>query len=243
MPTTTFRVGTPSTSNTANYASGSFAPAVGDLLVVFAVFTGNAGAVSTASVTESVGQTGFSRIDSALFTASANAVMAFVANSFSSSTASRTVTFHTNGGNATGCTVIVYSISGMLRTGLDAIRQDAEQPNLAAGTTPAPVFTNACLTGNVTLGVVGNTSNPATITPPTSWTEDLDTGYSTPTCGAESVHRDSGFTGTTITWGSAGSTGKGVITLELDSSNAVLPVNPEGLVVQANINPIQIIPY
>jgi hypothetical protein len=57
------------------------------------------------------------------------------------------------------------------------------------------------------------------MTPPTSWTEDSDNGYSTPTAGQESVSRVSGFTGTTVTWGGTSATAFGDIIVEIDTSS------------------------
>src|SRR5262249_36569936 len=93
--------------------------------------------------------------------------------------------------------------------------------------TPAPVFGASALTGNVTLGAVFNANNPAAMTPPTSWTEQNDTGYNTPTTGQEYVSRDSGFTGTTITWGNASGSAFSAITVELDTtSTPAAPATP-----------------
>jgi hypothetical protein len=78
----------------------------------------------------------------------------------------------------------------------------------------------SALTGNVTLGFLANGTNPATMTEPTGWTEAADLGYATPTTGVHAVHRDSGFTGTTITWGSTTGGSTLDIILEMDTSAA-----------------------
>lgn len=212
--TVTHRIATASTSNVTSYASGAFTPAAGDLLVAFVVASGT---VATGTMTDSQ-SLGFTKITSALKATSVDTVYAFVSNNLAANS-SMTVTFDCTGDAATGAVIFVASVSGMLRVGLNAITQSAIQENQAASGTPAPAFTNAVNTNNPTLGCVGNSSNPAGITPPSSWTEDAagDTGYNTPPTGGEYAFRNSGFTGTTITWGSTSATAFGAIILELDS--------------------------
>jgi hypothetical protein len=58
------------------------------------------------------------------------------------------------------------------------------------------------------------------VTEPTGWTEHADTGYNNPTSGMEVASRDSGFTSTSIIWGSNSASNWGAIIAELDSSAA-----------------------
>ena len=151
--------------------------------------------------------------------ASVNSIYAFVSDQLVSNAASQTVTFDPADA-ANGTIIFVNAVAGMSKSGTAAIRQFAKQDNQAAGT-PAPAFSSNALTENVTLGVVGNATSPAGLTAPTSWTEPASTGdlgYSTPTTGGEYVFRNSGFTGTTITWGSASASAFGSIIIELDTS-------------------------
>lgn len=165
---------------------------------------------------------GFTLVTSALKNTSADIVAVFIANSLCASAAASTVTWATGAGNATGACVSVIAVSSMSRAGSAAVKQSAVQANRAAATTPAPVFGASCLTGNPTVGIVGNSTNPAGMTPPTGWTESgspvADIGYNTPASGSEVVSRDSGFTGTTVTWGSASASANGVVVVELDAS-------------------------
>lgn len=212
----TFAISTASTTGGTTDASGSFTPAAGDLLIVFVVATGTVGA---GTCTESLGETTFTKITSALKASSADTLYLFISNQPLSTAGARTVTFGTGGGGSTGTVITVYRISGQSRFGASASRQTAVQSNQAAAGTPAPAFANACLTGNPTLGVVGNATNAATMTAPTNWTEDSDNGYATPTTGQESISRASGFTGTTVTWGSTSASAFGDIVVEIDSSS------------------------
>lgn len=215
MATVTHGITTSNTANTTSYTSGSFTPALNDLLLVF-VEAG--GTVAIGSMTDSQGL-GFTKVTSAIYDTNTQTVYCFVANNLAAASA-MTVTFDCTGDPSTGVVICVARIAGMTRTNLSAIRQSAVENNLAAATVPAPVFAASALTGNPTLGAVGNNSNPAAITEPTSWTEQADAGVVTPDRGLEYVSRNSGFTGTTITWGSAGATVKGDIIVELDTSAA-----------------------
>ena len=213
--TSTAVTATTSTSNTNSYTSSAFTPAANDQLQVFVVISGNAAASPTLTDSQSLG---FTLVTFARKASSADSIYLFTSNALAANS-SMTVTFATNNGNATGCIIAPYRISGMSRVGMAAIRQTQTQSNQSAGT-PAPAFSVAALTGNVTLGVIGNATNPATMTAPTNWTEGQDVGYNTPTTGAETVARDSGFTSTTITWGSSSGSAFGSIIVELDTSSA-----------------------
>lgn len=221
MATVVFEVDTPSTANATSYVSGSFTPAVGDLLVVFV--TASATISPQASLAySSPSELTFSKISSATRNAGADTLYLFVSDGFVPTAASRSVTYDCIGDAATGTVITVYSISGMGRTGAAAVRQTAVQSNQASGT-PAPVFASAALTANPVLGMVANGSNPAGMTPPTgsspTWTEGSDSGYITPTTGQETIWAASGFTGTTVTWGNAPGTLFGSIIVELDASS------------------------
>lgn len=214
-------VSTASTVNATSYASGSFTPASGDLLVVFVVATSTV-VLADDTVTDSQ-SLGFTLIRSSTKNASLDSLYLFVANKLAVASA-MTVTFNCPSDAAAGATIQVARVSGMLRTGIMAVRQNAVEANLGGAGTPAPTFSKSALTGNPTLGLVGNATNPATMTPPSGWTELDDTGYLTPTEGAEYVSRDSGFTGTIITWGSTGGTAFGDIIVELDTSRVPCPL-------------------
>lgn len=208
------RVSTASTTNAATYASGSFTPAANELLVVFVIATGDTG---LGSLTDSQ-SLGFTLVTTAGKNSSADTLYCFIANK-PAANSSMTVTYATNNGNITGAVVQVFGVSSMNRVGLGAVRQSSTANNVAAGT-PATTFGAACLTGNPVLSFVANQTNPALTTghPPTSWTQGTDTGYATPTTGAIAAFINSGFTGTTVTWGTSSATSYGAIVLELDTT-------------------------
>lgn len=202
-----------STSGTGN-RTATITPAVGDLLVVFCGVSVNTNTSPTCSDDNTNGS-GWSLVDVAVKNTSADTLSCFVRNALMTNTTSTTVTVAT-GSNTAGA-VHLYAISGMNRTGLDAIRQAINEDNQSADT-PNPAFASSCLTGNLTLGCIFNATNPAGMTAPTNWTEQQDTGFSTPATGLESVSRDSGFTGTTVIWNSASASASCNILVELDAT-------------------------
>lgn len=218
MATVTPRVVTPSTSDTGTYVSDAFTPAADELLVVFVVVSDSPG--STVSCTGSAASfTGY--LDRSLFRTTLDQVFAFVSTTAATAT-SQTVTFTCTADPGTGCIIWVAGVSGMSKFGLSAIRNGAQfatmPSNQSAGATPSITLPVATLTGNPVLGFVGNNGNPASVTPPTGFTEHSDTGYSTPTTGGEFVSRDSGHTANTVVWGSTSPTTFNAFAVELDAS-------------------------
>lgn len=204
---------TNSTSLASSYVSSAFTPGSDDLLVVFVVA---ATTVATGSMTGTVVST-FTKVGSYVKKSSGDTIYCFVGDSLTTGT-SQTVTFFCTGDAAQGASIVIIRVSGMSRTGASAIRQSQGQENQTASTTPAPVFDTTTLTGNVVLGCVGNESNTATVTQPSTWTEATDTGFNSPTTGTEVCYKSSGFVDTTVTWGSTSPTDFGSMIVELDTS-------------------------
>ena len=218
MASVTHLVTTPDTGNTPN-ASGSFVPTIGDLLVVFVTKEASVHtSIVSADLTSSVSMT-FSLIRAQTFRSSADALVVFVSNQLVSNVSSQTVQIESGSDSGLGSIISVYGVSGMRRTNTGAVRQQGGQSNQTAGTTPAPAFAGAALTGNCCIGAVANATNPAGLTNPGSWSESQDTGYTTGAItGLETAFRNSGETGTTITWGSTSASAFASIILELDAS-------------------------
>ena len=210
-------------TQTVNTSSGTktvtATPAVGDLIVLVCAHTGN---TSTAAPTDnnSDGAGTYTLVTTAVKASSADTMKVWIRNSFIGS-ASSTVFTHAPG-TTTGGGVGVFKVTGMTRTGLNAIRQSAIQSNRAAAT-PTPVLGVAALTGNPLIGAVFNATNPATMTArgTPAYTERFDTGYATPTSGLETMSIDSGETGTSIAWGNASASAFCSIIVELDTSAIV----------------------
>jgi len=198
--------------------SSSFTPTAGSLLLVL-VTSANSDDLTGVTLTSSESLT-FTILPQITQFHSGNwsAVYGFVSDDFASAV-SQTVTFDQTTDPADGTVISVYEITGLFRTGLSAIRQAKNTTDGSnSGTTPAITFDNTCLIQNPTIAMVGNRSNPAGLTPPTGWTEDADVGETTPDFGAEVVSRQTGFTGTTITWGATSASNWGVLAVEINTA-------------------------
>jgi hypothetical protein len=197
-------------------------PAAADLIIVFIAMTGVASGLGVTD-DNADGHGSYTQINSSLKAASADMLAAFVrADPIRSATST---TWTTSGGGAsTGGGLVVSRISGLTLSGPAAVRASGVQSNQAAAT-PAPAFPQAALTANLCIGAVFNATNPATMTIPASWAaEDNDVGYATPTAGLQTCHRNSGETGTTITWGSASASAFCDLIVELSVAQGNLAV-------------------
>lgn len=201
-----------SSSGTGN-RTAVITPAVGDLLVVYCFVAANTNDTPTCS--DNNGSGTYDRID--VMNASISSInyrlSVFIRTALMANTTSTTITANT-GSNTSGV-VHAVAVSGMSRVGADAVRSKGSQNNQAAGTA-APALNQNALTGNLTIAVCG--SADTTTTQPTNWTERQDTSQSNDTVALATATRDSGFTGTTITFGAAQSTVFCSHALELDGS-------------------------
>jgi len=207
---------TPDTSNTATYVSAAHTPVAGDLM--FYLFIATATATATPALLASAGEGGtYALLTTALKNASVDRIYAFIANQFSTAV-SRTMQIDLGADPATSCIIFSIRVAGLSRTGVSAVRQFKVISNQAGGAAPNISFDAACLTGNPTLGVIANATNPCGVAPPTNWSEILDTGNANPTTGGEYVTRNSGFTGTQMLWTANSATNFGGIIVEFDAS-------------------------
>lgn len=216
MATCTFAVGTADSGGTPN-TSGAFTPALNDLLIVLGY--GSSTVENPAQLTSSIGGFTFSQIAYGTRSGGGDSLYVFASDALVSSAISQTVTLDMAGDPAVGTAIFVYRVSDMSLTGTSALRQFDTNFGGSA-TLPRIDFASAALTGNPTLVILGNVTNPAGITPPTNWTAPGggDIGYETPTSGAAVAHRDNGFTSTGVPWGANSATAWGTIGVELDAS-------------------------
>jgi hypothetical protein len=217
--TVTPEVNTADTGATPN-TSGAFTPATDDLLVVAVCATGTADV--TAALTSSVGGFTFTQVEYVTYAGDTAGLFLYVSDALVSDTSSQTVTWTEAADPALGTNIMVAAIAGIELDGLDAIVQTAEEGNQADSSIPETIFAGAAATGNPTLGFACNGLSPANITEPSGWTEGGDIGHASPDHGAEWAYRNSGFTGTTITWqteyGSAGSIQTAAMSVEIDAT-------------------------
>ena len=139
---------------------------------------------------------------------------------------------YTPGATDTGGGYFVYLLGlsgggagGPSRYGLPSIRQIVRQANKASGVTPNPAFAVNALPGNVIIGAVFSGTNGASVTQPSGFTESSDTGYTVPAAGLETVHQLSGFSGTTVTWGSAPASAYCDVIVEIDVGTVISNAN------------------
>lgn len=214
MAAVTYKAFTGSSANATSYAASSMTPAAGDLILVLVTAPGTVVALPTISDTQNLGWT---FIGSALGNSSVDTCYAFISSKPAAASAT-TITFDCTGDAATGCGIQIFTLQSMTRFGINAVRQWKNQNNGAAAGTPAPVFAVAALTTSICFGLLQNVSAPATVTPPASWIEDADSNSTTPTCGSEVCHITTGFTGTTVTWGSTSATAFAALIIEIDAT-------------------------
>lgn len=219
MAVATALVGASSTTDATSVSSGSITVPIGALAVMFLLVSGSIRPAAQYSVTCNVANLpGWVPVNRALCSGSANGLYMFVAAALEPVGGARTYTITFGGDTCTGNFVGIWSVSGMVRSGLGAVRQIAIQENGSAAGTPAPVFPVTPLTGNPVFALCGNQTNPAAMTPPTGLTESVDTGWATPTTGIEIARVDSGYTTQTVTWGGASASVFGALCAELDTS-------------------------
>lgn len=195
-----------STANAGPYTTASFTPAASDLLVALVHMTGSATGIGITD-TQSLGWT---LVKSALSRASADNDQIWVSNGLAAASA---MTVSLNATSPTGATLEVFRLSGMTLTGASAVRQSGSQDNQSAAT-PNPAFPGAAATGNPLISLVGNQSNPAGLTVPTGWAAGNNIGFATPTTGSTSATKDSGFTGSSVAWGSSSASAFGSVAAE-----------------------------
>lgn len=222
MAAVTLGVNTQSSSNVDTYQSASFTPAAGDLLVAFITATAT---VATPGFSDSQ-NLNWTQVAAVTKATGADCAFMYVANTLAANSA-MTVTFTCIGDNASGCGILVYRISGMTKTGSAAIRQVKSDSNQSSANTPAvTAFDSACLTDNPTVGMAACGTVIPTFTTPLGWTQ-IEDGFTVPTCTMGYISRDSGFTGTAITWQDySGSSQFCDIIAELDTSAAATTTVP-----------------
>lgn len=224
MATCTLAIAAGSTS-VGPISSGAFTPTAGDLLVAFC------GAVGTDGVGATVTSTGNTAswtnvADILLNTAGNGGRLTVWVQTALCTAVSTNVTLTQGADNSTGNHIFIYRIAGMTNTGSAAVRQQAEEPDHAAGTPQPTALASSAITTNPTIVAVHDEATSVGWTAPTSWTESAagERAFSTPSSRMEVAHRNSGFTGTTVTWGSASSGEYASIVMEFDASApAVLP--------------------
>jgi hypothetical protein len=219
VATAALEVVTPDSGNTPN-ATGAFAPAVNDLLVVFVTKEASAASLASADLTSSVAPTGFTLIRDEPFDTNADVLAVFVADALCTNTTSRTVTLASGADPGAGTNICVVAVAGLTRVGSSAVRQSGALANQTTAIPSLTFDTGVALSANLILGAIGVVDGTPGLTAPASFSELADTGYTTGKAqGIEVVHRDSGHTTQTVAWQTvAASAGWAGIIVEMDVS-------------------------
>lgn len=215
---------TADSSNVASYTTPSFTPTAGRLLVVTTHIKATVVALGVTASANSITFTTSDGIE-VLSDAGGSKQGIFPAGQLTpASPVAMTITVTCTGDAGTGATIGVYEVDGMTNAGAAAVLQKAgSDNNLTASSTPTLTFASAPQTANPVIAQVGNNTNPAGLTPPTGFSEPVDSGFTLPTTGTEVVTINSGSP-TTLTWGSTSTRGA-VIGLEFDTSGGVTNLN------------------
>ena len=207
-------LGTATWSTAAGDKTVTATPTLNDLIVVVSA---GSGLDSVPVVTDNQSGT-YTTVEQGSGTfANTNGICIAIRNALVASAVSTIYTSGQTGSSGGG--LAVYRVSGMTRTGASANRGSGGT-DAGTGITPTATLDQAALTGNALVGGLMNNTSPAGLTPPAGFTEDADLGYATPTSGFEVVNRDSGETGSVITWGSNSATNWWTAMVELDTSAA-----------------------
>ncbi len=87
-------------------------------------------------------------------------------------------------------------------------------------------FAGAALTTNPVITVVFNGTQAFSVSDPSGFTQLFASGWASPNAGWATDVINSGFTGSTVTWGSTSPTAFCTIAVELDASAPVAEVYP-----------------
>jgi len=193
-------------------------PSVGDLIIACVLYTG--GTVNTGTCVDD--QTGgtYTKLHTATFgTSNINTLTIWARDNLCTSTSTHGLTFDCTG-TSTGRGFNVMRWSGFNVAGSSVKAKANTNTSVTAAGTPDAQFGSAISTNNAVIIFLGNETNTAGLTEPTGFTERSDLGFSSPTTGFEVVTRDSGETGSTVTFQSASASQFGVCAVELQAGTA-----------------------
>lgn len=198
-------------------------PALNDLIVVIHGMSGWASGDDSVVTDNNAGGGGtYHRIGTATVPMStgggtAGALWISIRNALISSATSTTFTVTNTGDTGGGLTVLRFS--GMSRVGSAAVKQSVGEDNQTENP-PTITFAATTDTNNPVILACFGEDNPASLTPPTGFTEAEDTGYATPTSGVEICWDDAGNAATLFSWSGGALIDHNEVGLELDTSAA-----------------------
>lgn len=212
FPTTSVK----DTSNIEVYTTGAFIPTASSILIVFAYVRASVNEIALTDSSGAIEWNCLSRIVSGLGGDTMGLWWGLVPASPSSITISADVT----GDAGTGGLIHVSQWTGLNTA--SPIRQVADK-RATTGADPSITFNYNTSTTNAYAIVLANDRNPFAATQPTSWTEDEDNGFNSPTTGIYFCHRINGEAGSqTISCTALSSSYRGYGFEVLDSSLPII---------------------
>lgn len=207
------------TDGTAAKTTGAFTPIAGERVYVFSS-TSNTSDVSGFTYSVSGGQilgtTGVSW-PLALSVANTGGVRFHQIHEAHYTATTRSMTLSvTPSASVTGMAVAAIGV-----TGYPKIRQSKTTFRAAgASTAPSITFDNAVAAGSAVIACLRISANvPGTgITAPSGFTSHVDNSYGTPAMAMQVCADDSGFSGSTITWGTATTSDWAIMAIELEDA-------------------------
>lgn len=201
--------------------TATITPVVGDL---FVVLVANSGSTGTPTLTDDNTGGTYTQILSAVKLTSLDTMSAWVRDNPLLNTTSTIVTM--TPGTTTGGGLVVIAVSGMSRTGVNAIRQSGQQDNQSSST-PGPSFPTAVLTSSMCVGAYF-ASDTGLLSGPVSWGLKANPTYITPAAILQLNTINFGENHQIINWTSASVTTYCDLIVELDASLANPPLMPSG---------------
>lgn len=200
-----------SSTDATTYSFGAIAPSANSVLVAF-VSADATVAVATMSNSGSTPLTW--TLETSTVWATTGTEYVFWAKT-GASPASMVITFDCTGDQATGANMVLYEVTGADVVTANPIKQ--KKTSSSASGVPSITMDTAFTATNGALEAIGiNRSAPALGTP-TGWTQQANTGHSSPNSGIESSYRV-GETASTITSGSGSAGNYGMIAVEVYAS-------------------------
>jgi hypothetical protein len=229
MSVTHLRVNTFDTAGTS-FTTSSFTPTIGDSVFMYIGYARDI-VNDNPSVTDSLGGTWTPIGGNGTFAHTDNrrVIRLYVRDAIitAATAVPMTATYNNGGGNTcASCALGVFAITGVTKTG-SAVRRQGYTGHGENGGTPSTYFNpdNAtpCLATNVVLVAICNGANPATMSPPSGFTELQDIGVTPPVSpalplGLEYAYVLSGYTGANAAWTSTTATDAGCLGTEIDMS-------------------------
>jgi hypothetical protein len=215
----TVSAGSGASNTTGGDHTNTTTPAANDLIVVVVHTSNIAGGTTSVTDNNADGLGTYAQVITAQTSgANTDRLSVWVRNALVGSATSTIFTATQASSNGGGLRVL--RVTGMTKVGATAVRSSGVQGSQGTGTTPAPVLSLTPLSTSLIITAIRNSTNTATISPRTGYTEDVDTGYASPTSGFEVAWLASGETSATLTHAGTSPSAFASFGIELDATSS-----------------------